>query len=118
MKELTTQAELNIAIKKVQLERQETELRVHKGELCSRAAVQSLMVRNGALVKNIFMSLAGRIRQELGLTLDQRDSIDKVIDSVMLENLNGSALTSPEVLNGELDAAPVRPKRVRRLKAT
>jgi phage terminase Nu1 subunit (DNA packaging protein) len=99
-------------LKLVQIELKEIELQRLKGSLVYRDVVQAQMVRNGAKVKNIFASLASRIRQELGLTLDQMDAIDRVIDQVMVEYLNRH-----DDEDGTADAALLKPKRVRRLPA-
>jgi transcriptional regulator len=85
-----TAAELNIELKKIQIEKNANALMLQKTELVYRSAVERMLVRNGAKVRNIFISLANRIRQELKLSLDQRDEIDKVIDAVMSENLHGT----------------------------
>jgi hypothetical protein len=98
-----TAAELNIALKKLQLKKNEMEFAVRHDELCSRAEVTRQWLKNAAEVRNIFINLPSRIRQALRLTLDQQGEIEAVVDSVMSENLNRHD-----------DETPAKPKRVRR----
>jgi hypothetical protein len=105
-----TQAELNLALKKIQLKRNEMELAVRQDELVLRSVFLARMLKNGAQFKSIFMALPSRIRQELHLTLDQQSAMDRVIDAVMAETLKRNEM---ELEEGQEEQS-IKAKRIRR----